>query len=268
MSVGHYENFPVASLLLPPALRGPVSVIYRFARTADDFADEGSDAAPLRLEKLQAYRVELQGIQSNRASADPLFSELARVVRTHDLPLQLFQDLLDAFAQDVVKNRYADYAEVLDYCRRSANPVGRLVLRLFRQDSTENLQRSDCICSALQLINFWQDVRIDFETRNRVYLPQDDMHDHGVDEAHLREQRCDAAFRELMRFQVERARRLMLEGKPLVDRLKGRLRLEIGVTVQGGLRILEKLERAGYDMFRHRPVLSALDWPLLFLRAF
>jgi phytoene synthase len=268
VSVGHYENFPVASLLLPPALRGPVSVIYRFARTADDFADEGNDAPPQRLEKLQGYRVELQGIQSTRASTLPLFQELARVVREHALPLQPFHDLLDAFAQDVVKNRYADFAEVLDYCRRSANPIGRLVLALFRADTPENLRFSDCICSALQLINFWQDVRIDFETKDRVYLPQDEMLRFGVGEAHLRERRCDAAFQALMRFQVERARRLMLEGKPLVDSLEGRLRLEIAVTVQGGLRILEKLEAAGYDMFRRRPVLRALDWPVLFFRSF
>ncbi|MFY9316625.1 MAG: squalene synthase HpnC [Burkholderiales bacterium] len=268
MSVGHYENFPVASLLLPPALREPVSVLYRFARSADDFADEGNAAPPQRLEKLQGYRVELQGIQSNRASTVPLFRELARVVRTHDLPMQLLHDLLDAFAQDVVKNRYADYAEVLDYCRRSANPIGRLVLGLFREDTPENLRHSDCICSALQLVNFWQDVRIDFETKDRIYLPQDEMRRFGVGETHLRERRCDPAFRDLMRFQVERARRLMLEGKPLVDRLRGRLRLEIALTVQGGLRILEKLERAGYDMFRRRPVLKALDWPLLFLRTF
>jgi phytoene synthase len=268
VSVGHYENFPVASLLLPPALREPVSVIYRFARTADDFADEGADAAPLRLEKLQGFRVELQGIRFNRASADPLFRELARVVRAHDLPLQLLHDLLDAFAQDVVKNRYADYAEVLDYCRRSANPIGRLVLGLCKEDSAENLRLSDCICSALQIINFWQDVGIDYATKDRIYLPQDEMRRFGVGEAHLREQRCDAAFQGLMRFQAERARRLMTEGRPLVDRLAGRLRLEIALTVQGGLRILEKLEGAGYDMFRRRPVLKALDWPLLFFRTF
>ena len=268
MSVGHYENFPVASLLLPPALREPVGVIYRFARTADDFADEGDRAAPWRLEQLQRYRVELQGIQANRASADPLFAELARIVRAHDLPLQLFHDLLDAFAQDVVKNRYADFAEVLDYCRRSANPVGRLVLRLFDEDSDENVRLSDCICSALQLINFWQDVRIDYDTQNRVYLPQDEMRGYGVGEEHLRAQRCDAAFRELMRFQVGRARRLMREGQPLVRALSGRLRLEIALTVQGGLRILEKLESVDYDMFRRRPVLRALDWPVLFLRSF
>ena len=267
MSVGHYENFPVASLLLPAELRAPVSVIYRFARSADDFADEGDDPAPLRLEKLQAYRVELQGIQANRTSTDPLFSALARVVREHGLPLQLFHDLVDAFAQDVVKNRYAGFAEVLDYCRRSANPVGRLLLALFRKDTPENVDFSDRICSALQIINFWQDVRIDYETKNRVYLPQDEMERFGVSEAHLREQRCDDAFQSLMRFQVERARRMMLEGKPLVNRLEGRFRMEIAITVQGGLRILERLEQAGYDMFRHRPAHRWFDWPMLFFRA-
>jgi len=267
VSVGHYENFPVASLLLPAELRAPVSVIYRFARTADDFADEGNDSAPLRLEKLQAYRVELQGIHANRTSADPLFSALARVVREHSLPLQPFHDLVDAFAQDVVKNRYADFAELLDYSRRSANPVGRLLLALFRKDTPENLDFSDRICSALQIINFWQDVRIDYETKNRVYLPQDEMQRFGVGEGHLREQRCDGAFQSLMRFQVERARRMMMEGKPLVDRLEGRFRMEIAITVQGGLRVLERLEQAGYDMFRHRPAHKWFDWPLLFFRA-
>jgi phytoene synthase len=267
VSVGHYENFPVASLLLPRAQREPVGVIYRFARSADDFADEGDAPAQERLAQLQEYRVELQGIQARRTTVSPLFTDLARIVRERNLPLQPFHDLLDAFAQDVVKNRYAEYAEVLDYCRRSANPIGRLVLGLFNEDSPENLRQSDCICSALQLVNFWQDVRIDFETRDRIYLPQDEMRRFGVSETQLRERRCDAAFRDLMRFQVERARGLMLEGKPLVDRLAGRLRLEIALTVQGGLRILEKLERAGYDMFGHRPVLKALDWPLLFFRA-
>jgi squalene synthase HpnC len=267
VSVGHYENFPVASLLLPRELRAPVGVIYRFARSADDFADEGNDAAEVRLEKLQRYRVELQGIQSKRAPASPLFADIARVSSAYGLPLQLFHDLLDAFSQDVVKNRYADHAEVLDYCRRSANPVGRLLLALFKEDSAQNLQYSDCICSALQLINFWQDVRIDYETKDRVYLPQDEMRRFGVGEDHLRQQLCDRAFQDLMRYQVERARRLMLEGRPLVDRLRGRFRLEIAITVQGGLRILEKLEQAQYDMFRRRPVHRWFDWPLLFLKA-
>jgi phytoene synthase len=267
VSVGHYENFPVASLLLPAPLRRPVAAIYRFARTADDFADEGDAPPEARLAQLEGYRIELQGIQAKRTTVSPLFTELAHVVRAHDLPLQLFHDLLDAFAQDVVKNRYADFAEVLDYSRRSANPVGRLLLILFRKDSTANMELSDRICTSLQLINFWQDVRIDYDTKDRVYLPQEDMQRFGVTEAHLREQRCDESFRALMRFQVERARRMMLEGKPLLGELEGRFRLEIAITVQGGLRILEKLERVRYDMFHQRPVHRLLDWPLLFARA-
>ena len=267
MSVGHYENFPVASLLLPRELREPVGVIYRFARSADDFADEGDDAPQVRLEKLQGYRLELQAIQSKRPPASPLFADLARVVRDCGLPLQLFHDLLDAFSQDVVKNRYADFAEVLDYSRRSANPIGRLVLTLCNKNTPENLHYADRICSALQIINFWQDVGIDYATKDRIYLPQDEMQRFGVREEHLRQRLCDAPFRDLMRFQVERARRMMLEGKPLVDRLEGRLRLEIAVTVQGGLRILEKLEQARFDMFRRRPAHQWFDWPLLLLRA-
>lgn len=265
MSVGHYENFPVASLLLPRAMREPVSIIYRFARTADDFADEGNDPPEVRLEKLQGYRLELQAIQANRTPTDPLLSAVARLAREHGLPLQLFHDLLDAFSQDVVKKRYANFAEMLDYCRRSANPVGRLLLHLFNKNTPENCKLSDSICSALQSINFWQDVEID-HAKDRIYLPQDEMAGFGVSEAQIAARRCDRAFQDLLRFQVDRARRMMLEGAPLVPRLDGRLRLEIAITVQGGLRILEKLENAGYDMFRHRPVQQWFDWPLLFFR--
>jgi phytoene synthase len=267
VSVGHYENFPVASLLLPRELREPVGVIYRFARTADDFADEGNDAPAARLAKLRGYGIALERISSGKAPETQLFADLARIVREHALPLQLFNDLLDAFSQDVVKTRYADFPEVLDYSRRSANPVGRLLLRLFRKDSPENREFSDRICSALQLINFWQDVGIDYETKNRIYLPQDEMRRFGVGEEHLRQQLCDPAFQALMRFQVDRARQMMVEGQALVRNLEGRFRLEIAVTAQGGLRILEKLELARYDMFRHRPVHKWFEWPLLFLRA-
>jgi phytoene synthase len=266
VSVGHYENFPVASLLLPRALREPVGIIYRFARTADDFADEGNDAPEVRLEKLQGYRVELQGIQSKRTPANPLFSDLARIVGEYGLPLQPFHDLLDAFSQDVVKKRYANFDEVLDYSRRSANPVGRLLLHLFNKDTPGNCKLSDSICSALQVINFCQDIEIDY-AKDRIYLPQDEMAGFGVSEAQIAARRCDRAFRDLLRFQVDRARRMMLAGAPLVRQLDGRFRLEIAITVQGGLRILEKLENAGYDMFRHRPVHKWFDWPSLFFRA-
>lgn len=266
MSVGHYENFPVASLLLPAELREPVAVIYRFARTADDFADEGDATPERRLEQLNDFRLQLQGISGNEKARSPLFEDVGRIVREHGLPLQLFHDLLDAFSQDVSKQRYENYQEVLDYCRRSANPIGRLLLHLFKQTTESNLQRSDAICTALQIVNFWQDVAIDY-AKGRVYLPRDEMRRFGVTEDHLRDQKCDEAWKRLMAFQCDRARRLMLEGASLKDSLRGRTRLEIAVTVQGGLRILEKLAHAGYDMFRRRPALKWFDWPLLFSRA-
>jgi squalene synthase HpnC len=260
VSVAHYENFPVASLLLPAPLREPVAVIYRFARSADDIADEGDDPPALRLEKLDDYRRQLD------APADPLLREVRRIVREHDLPVQLFRDLLDAFSQDVVKLRYSNFTEVLDYCRRSANPVGRLLLHLFKRSSETEFRQSDAICSALQLINFWQDVAID-HAKDRIYLPQDDMARFGVGEQDLAEQRCNEAWRRLLAFQVQRSREMMLAGAPLGRSLPGRLGLEIRTTVQGGLRILEKIENVGYDVFRRRPILRWFDWPLLFARA-
>jgi squalene synthase HpnC len=266
VSVGHYENFPVASLLLPRALREPVGVIYRFARTADDFADEGDDPPARRLGKLQGYREELQGIHANRPPASPLFRDIARIVRDYALPLQLFHDLLDAFSQDVVKNRYADFAEVLDYCRRSANPVGRLLLHLFQKADPEACEFSDRICSALQLVNFWQDIEIDY-AKDRIYLPQDEMRRFGVSERQIANSDASGQWRALMRFQVERARALIKAGAPLGRALPGRIGLEIRTIVQGGLRVLEKIDRVEGDVYHHRPVLRAYDWPVLLFRA-
>ena len=260
MAVAHYENFPVASVLLPAPLRAPVAVIYRFARGADDIADEGADAPAERLRKLDDFRRQLD------APSEPLLREVARIAREFALPRQLFADLLDAFAQDVTKTRYADYAELLDYCRRSANPVGRLLLHLFNRTSEAQLRRSDAICTSLQLINFWQDVALDF-AKGRIYLPQDEMQEHGVSEEHITTGRCDNAWRALMAFQVRRTRALMLSGAPLGRALPGRIGLEIRATVQGGLRILEKIEQADFDVFRRRPVLRWFDWPLLAARA-
>ena len=259
--MGHYENFPVASLLVPARLREPIRVIYHFARSADDFADEGDDLPEVRLRKLAEYRRQLA------APADPLLHQVAKIIREHELPVELFADLLDAFAQDVTRKRYATFTEVLDYCRRSANPVGRLLLHLFKRTSERDLRDSDAICSALQLVNFWQDIEVDYRKDRRVYLPQEEMARFGVSERHLAERLCDAAWRALMAFQVERTRALMLSGSDLGKRLPGRTGLEIRATIQGGLRILEKIERAGYDVFRRRPKLRALDWPLLLLRA-
>lgn len=259
MSVDHYENFPVASVLLPKRLRHPIEAIYRFARGADDIADEGEAGDTERLQALAVYGAELERIERGQRPADPAFSELAKIIGEWQLPLQLFRDLLAAFAQDVIKKRYADEAELLDYCRRSANPVGRLLVHLVERASDENLHRSDCICTALQLINFWQDIAIDWE-KNRVYLPQTDLARFGIDEAQIAEQRWSAAWASLLDYQTDRTRRLLLEGAPLVHQLPGRMGWEIRLTVQGGLRILEKIRRVRGDVFRHRPLLGKSDW--------
>jgi phytoene synthase len=261
MGAGHYENFPVASLLLPAPLREPVEIIYRFARSADDIADEGDDPADVRLRRLDEFRAQLA------APREPLFRDVAKIIQQHGLPPQLFADLLDAFSQDVTKKTYEDFSTVLDYCRRSANPVGRLLLHLFKRTTESDLRRSDAICTALQLINFWQDVDIDWTRDRRVYLPQDEMARFGVGERHLQQKICDESWKSLLSFQTKRTRELMLSGAALGKSLPGRIGLEIRTTVQGGLRILEKIEAAGYDVFRRRPKLKAFDWPLLLLRA-
>lgn len=269
MSVDHYENFPVASFLLPAPLRAPVAALYAFARSADDFADEGDLPAADRIAKLATYQAELDAIEQGRPSAHPIFQRLRPVIADHGLPLQLFRDLLDAFMQDVSQDRYADFAVLMDYCRRSADPVGRLMLHLFGQATPANLTRSDAICSALQLINHWQDVAIDLGKgpRGRIYLPQDEMARFGIDDAALARRVASPDFRALLAFQVERARQLMLSGASLGWDLPGRIGLEIRAIVAGGLRILDKIEAAGYDVFTSRPVLRGPDWPLIFWRA-
>jgi squalene synthase HpnC len=267
MAINHYENFPVASLLLPPRFRHPIALIYRFAREADDLADEGDLPAPARLEQLEQIREQLRRIERGLSPDIPWFAALAAVIREHGLPVAAFAELLSAFAQDVTQKRYADITEVLDYCRRSANPVGRLLLHLFRGTSEQNFNWSDSICSALQLVNFWQDVAIDY-VKGRVYLPQDEMKRYGVTEQHIAARRCDGAWRALIQAQIDRARGMLRAGEPLGRALPGRIGLEIRATVQGGLRILEKLERAHCDMFNQRPVLRWHDWPVIMVRAF
>lgn len=262
MPVEHYENFPVASLLVPARLRRPIEVIYHFARSADDIADEGDAPAEERLAGLAAYQAQLDRIEAGQTPETPLFANLAGVIAQYQLPVQLFRDLLDAFAQDVVKKRYADFDEVLDYCRRSANPVGRLVLHLFGRTEPHQLKQSDAICSALQLANFWQDIAIDWQ-KDRVYLPQCDLPRFGVSEDDIAHQRWSENWAKLIDFQVERTRQMMLSGAPLVHDLPGRMGWEIRFTVQGGLRILERTRRVRGDIFRHRPKLGPWDWLIL-----
>jgi len=264
--VDHYENFPVASLLLPAAQRGAVAAIYRFARNADDFADEGERRPEERLALIEGYRAALRAIARGEEPAEPALRAVARLARERGLALAPFHHLLDAFAQDVVKQRYASFEELRAYCRRSADPVGRLLLELFGAATPDNLRDSDSICTALQLVNFWQDVPLDY-AKGRIYLPQDEMARCGVTERHIAERRCDAAWLALIGLQIGRARAMLESGAPLGRRLPGRIGLEIRATVQGGLRVLEKLAAAGCDMFRRRPVLEWYDWPLIVARA-
>ncbi len=259
MPVDHYENFPVASFLVPAHLRRPIEAIYRFARSADDIADEGNATSDERLAGLAAYQQELDRIAAGMPAQSPLFIALAEEIRKHGLPLQLFRDLLDAFAQDVVKKRYTDYPELLDYCRRSADPVGRLVLHLCGRTGAAQLEQSDCICSALQLINFLQDVAVDWQ-KERIYIPLADLPRFRISEGDIAAGRWSANWAALMDFENDRARELLLRGAPLVHALPGRIGWEIRLTVQGGLRILERLRQVRGNVFERRPKLGRLDW--------
>lgn len=271
----HYENFPVASWLCPPRLRPPIAAIYGFARTADDIADEGDASADDRLAALTAFRADLAAVASGRAASPRwpgVFGPLAAAMAEFDLPESLLADLLSAFMQDIEKTRtgtaYADRTELLDYCRRSANPVGRLLLHLYGVDEPEALRQSDAICTALQLINFWQDPSVDLP-RGRFYFPLDDCAAHGLEResfdsfkpmttAHPPRQAIA-----LMAQEATWARELMQQGAPLVHRLRGRAGWELRLVVQGGLRILDKIEALGFDTFSERPTIGKGDAPLL-----
>lgn len=259
MAVDHYENFPVASLLLPARLRPAVTAIYAFARSADDIADEGEAQPEERLAALHAYEAQLDLIAQQSPCTHPIFKRLQQTIAEHDLPLQPFRDLLSAFRQDVVTTRYPRYTDLLDYCRRSANPVGTLMLHLYGAANEENIRDSDAICSALQLINFWQDVAIDWQ-KARIYLPLEDLERFGVSETDIAHARSDQRWQQLMQFELTRARTLMLSGAPLARRLPGRIGLELRMVVQGGLRILERIEAVQGDVFGRRPKLGKKDW--------
>lgn len=273
MSVDHYENFPVASILLPANIRKDVVHLYRFARAADDIADEGDLTPGQRREQLSKFRRALIQISEDPSLStlgddelDRIFLPLSKTIHSHRLPLSLLTDLLSAFEQDTQVRQYRDEAQLLNYCSRSANPVGRLMLHLFKQNDLESLSQSDAICTALQRINFLQDIAIDLH-KQRVYIPQQAMQEHGVTIEHLHEGRCDCAWESLMSQQIGICRDLMSHGAPLGKRLKGRIGLEIRLIMAGGLRILEKIEHVRYDVFRKRPTLNKLDWLRLLAKA-
>ena len=266
MGIQHYENFPVASVLLPGRLRQPVATIYAFARSADDFADEGDALPEERLQQLGQYRHQLDLIEANVEPSLPLFVDLAQIIRKYDLPIELFRDLLSAFSQDVVKNRYADFAEVMNYCRRSANPVGRLLLHLFDDTSDTHFAFSDNICSSLQLINFLQDVESDYR-RNRIYFPLDEMQTFDITEAQIANADSAGNWAPFMRHQINRARDMLMTGAPLGTSLKGRIGLELRTIVCGGGRILDKLDAIDGNVFQRRPVLRPFDWIYMLYRS-
>ena len=243
----HYENFPVASILVPRALRGHIAAVYAFARTADDFADEGARAPEERLRLLNGWEARFHAAAASPAAGpgpvageppnvQSIFLALGASIRSLNLPVHLFEQLLSAFRQDVTVVRYETWNDLLDYCRRSANPVGRLVLRISGYNDARLDAWSDAVCTALQLTNFWQDMNVDM-ARGRSYLPEDVT----VPSA------------------VARTRALFLEGRPVCRAVRGRLRFELRATWLGGMRILDRIEQSGFDVMSHRPVLTARD---------
>ena len=272
--IAHYENFPVASFLCPAPLRAPIAAIYHFARTADDLADEGNDTPMQRLQDLAAYRQDLTAACASGSAWSsrwaPIFGPLQVAIQAHQLQVQALNDLLDAFVQDVEKSRdgagYATPAELLDYCRRSANPVGRLLLHLYGVTDPSALALSDDICTALQLINFWQDPSVDIP-RGRYYFTQEDCDRFGVLQADVLACRQSVAATKLIAFYVQSARTRMLNGAPLVHQVPGRAGWELRLVVQGGLRILDKIEALQFATLSTRPKLTAWDFPVMLWRA-
>jgi len=270
---GHYENFPVASLLLPQYLRRHVVAVYAFARAADDFADEGSLSAGERYALLDGWLERLHHASQSSAcgptprpgepaNAPQIFQALGATMREKRLSQGLFEDLVSAFRQDVSVTRYATWDEVFDYSRRSANPVGRLVLRIAGHDDPGLDRWSDAFCTALQLTNFWQDLAVDFR-RGRVYVPQEEVRAHAADEGDLARSVASEAWRRVVAAAVGRTRDLFVAGRPLCDALGGRLRLELRATWLGGMRVLSRIEGADFDVVRQRPRLGAADLPWL-----
>lgn len=258
MAQSHYENFPVASRLLPKHLRKPISVIYAFARRADDFADEGELTNEERLAALDDFSDKLNLIEKGQPVDDTTFIALTDVIQQHQLPISLFHDLLTAFKMDVTKSRFANFGEVMEYCRYSANPVGRLLLHLNKAISPQNLGYSDAVCSALQLTNFLQDISQDLEESDRIYIPQDEMTQFGVSEDDIHNKLTNPATRKLIAFQIQRTVKLMQSGAALGKVLKGRMGLELRMTIMGGSRILYKLNQQHDDVFS-RPRLNKWD---------
>lgn len=270
-SRGHYENFPVGSVLLPRRMRRHVAALYAFARTADDFADEGTRSSDERLRLLDGWQRRLRQASTSDSPGGPsaegepsdtveIFRALGGSIRECELPVSLLEDLLSAFRQDVTVTRYSTWDDLFDYCRRSANPVGRLVLRVAGYQDARMDEWSDRICTALQLANFWQDLKVDFD-RGRMYLPSEEQRAHGAREDDLRAGQVPLAWQQALAAAAARTRTLFDAGRPLCAAVRGRLRYELRATWLGGVRILDRLEDGRFDVIRHRPTLGPLDAP-------
>lgn len=255
----HYENFPVASWILPRQMRRPVAAVYAFARKADDYADEGELDDATRLAALDTMQQQIDLTYAGQIPNDALYIALADTIQRYAIPVELFHDLIAAFKQDISKKRYEDFAELMQYCRRSANPVGRVMLYIYGQTDRQSLGYSDAVCSALQLINFYQDLQQDYNELQRIYIPQDEMAAAFVSERHFKNSVSDGAMLQLMRKQYQRANKLLNAGAPLGKKLKGRFGLEIRLIIAGGSRVLQKLSQQTDDLFS-RPRLNFYDW--------
>jgi squalene synthase HpnC len=265
MARGHYENFPVASRLLPPAMRPHVAALYAFARTADDFADEGTRPAAERLRLLDDWEKQLHACVEMEADdrVDQIFLAVGKTIRTCNLPVTLFDDLLSAFRQDITTHRYQTWDGVLDYCRRSANPVGRLVLRIAGYNDPRLDRSSDALCTALQLTNFWQDIGRDWK-QDRLYVPLDDLDACHARVDDLADLRMTETWRCALHRVVQRTRELFHSGRAVCDGVSGRLRYELRLTWLGGTRVLDRLEGDDFNVFAARPALGVADFaPLM-----
>jgi squalene synthase HpnC len=262
----HYENFPVVSLLVPRELRKHVAIIYWFARTADDFADEGNMSEDGRIEKLNDFENSLKALLNGNFKS-PFEEALHQTIKQKNLTSQLFFDLLKAFKQDVVKKRYNDFDEVLDYCNCSANPVGRLILELYDVRNEGAFNYSDKICTALQLTNFYQDIEIDYE-KGRIYFPQNEMEQFEVTENIFAMKENNVNLKMLLRHNIDRTQKMFDEGKNLLKFLNGRLKFEIKWTILGGEAILNKIIKNDYNIFNSRPRLTKTDFGALFIKSF
>lgn len=261
----HYENFPVASFLIPSEKRNVIRLVYWFARTADDLADEGEISPEIRIKNLTEFEDEFKNSLSN--SSNILFmNRLSKAIQLYKISTEHFFDLLSAFKQDVIKNRYNSFSEIMDYCNRSANPIGRIILEIFNYRSDGLFYLSDRICSSLQLINFIQDTKIDIK-KNRLYYPIDEFYSFSIDESDFFNLEYDNRIKQYLKFNVDRARKILNEGKHLIKYLNGRLSLEIKWTISGGEEILNKIERIDYNVLSFRPVLSKLDFIKILLKS-